>query len=101
MTCLFGGVWRSVEVEKFPASLLLLSGEEGALFPLTCLFGCVCRTVSLFAGAGPTPAGLLMTWHAVALWKCPYLVLLSGGHCWLEEGEEEEGSDRCKGGITS
>ena len=31
MTCLFGGVWRSVEVEKFPASLLLLSGEEGAL----------------------------------------------------------------------
>ena len=57
MTCLFRGVWRSVEVEMFPASLLLL-GEEGAQFPLTCLVGCVCRTVSLSAGAGPTPAGL-------------------------------------------
>ena len=25
----------------------------------------------------------------------------SGCHCWLEEGEEDEGSDRCKGGIKS
>ena len=84
MTCLFRGVWRSVEVENFPASLLLLSGEEGALFPLTCLVGCVWQTVSLSAGTGPTPAGLPDPARPGSAGLPLFGIARVGGHCWLE-----------------
>ena len=98
MTCLFRGVWRSVEVEMFPASLLLL-GEEGAQFPLTCLVGCVCRTVSLSAGAGPTPAGLPDPARPGSAGLPLFIIARVGATAGWKRGRRRRGVTAARGGL--